>query len=181
MVILVGSDVRCTVGFVLQYAVRAVVVKTTESTVVDSGVLFLISPHVHVNHPILHLSVLLHFVLEQFLLVQLIIHVHVGALFIVEEVVQFLTHDNGLRAVFLIPVDYQQVEAHTENAVDNLAAVEDLLDGIVVRKVVDLVLVLVALAVVLEDALEVAIVDHGHRSVTVRVPAVPVEPVHWVF
>ena len=81
----------------------------------------------------------------------------------------------------MIPVDNEQVETHAEQAVNDFEDVEHFLDGVVVSEVVDGVLVLVALAVVLEHAVEVAPVDHGHGSVPVGVPAVSVEFVHRIL
>lgn len=64
MIVLVLPDVGCAISVVFQHTVRSVVVETAESTVVYSGVILNISSHVHVDHAILHLSILLHFVLE---------------------------------------------------------------------------------------------------------------------
>ena len=117
----------------------------------------------------------MHFVFEEFFFVNRIIHVDL--LLIVAKVVHLLAHDYLLRRVLLVPVYNEQVQAHTEEAVDDLETVEHFLDRVVVREVVDQVFIFVAFAVVFEYAVEVAPVDHRHGSVTIRVAAVAVEAV----
>lgn len=128
-----------------------------------------------INCPVLQLAVLLHFVFEEFFLVNCI--VHVDLLLVVTKVVNLLAHDYLLRRVLLIPINNEQVQAHAEEAVDDFEAVEYFLDRVIIREVVDQVLILVAFAVVFEYAVEVAPVDHCHRSVAIRVATVTVEAV----
>lgn len=81
----------------------------------------------------------------------------------------------------MIPVNDQEIKTHTEDAIENLHAVEHFLDRLVVGVVVDLILVLIALARVLEDSLKVAIVNHGHGSMTIGITTVSVELVHGIL
>lgn len=126
------------------------------------------------------LAVLLHFVFKQFFFILGIVHDYL-LLVIAEIAVQLLTHNYVLGCVLLIPVNDEEVQAHAEEAVNDLNAIEHFLYSVVVGKVVDEVLVLVALAVVFENAVKIAPVNHCHRTVSVSVATVAVEPVNRIL
>ena len=97
------------------------------------------------------------------------------------DIIDVLTHDYLRGAVFLVPVNIEKVETHAEDAVEDLQTVEYFLDSLVVGVVVDLVLVFVALAWVLEHPLKVTVIDHGHRTVPIRIPTISVELMHRIL
>ena len=182
MIVLVLSYVWCTCRIVFQHTVCTIVVEATECAVIDAGVLLsILSTHMHINDSILHLPVLLHFVFKKFFFVNDIIH-HCRSVFVIaQEVIHFLTHDNALSTVLLVPVNNKKVQAHTKYTIDNLEAVEHLLYGVIVRKVVDLVLTLVALAVILHNSFKVAVVYHCHGSMAICVSTITIEAMHRVL
>ena len=91
----------------------------------------------HIYDSILHLTILLHFVFEELFFVLGV--VDVDSFLVVAEVVQSTSfaHDNVLGCVFLVPVDYEEIQAHAKEAVHNFQTVEHFLDCVVVREIVD--------------------------------------------
>lgn len=135
----------------------------------------------HINEPILHLTVLLHFVLEQFFFVQHVVHYAWIVQFVVQDFIDIFTKNYVGRAVLLVPIDDQEVEAHTKDAVKYLHTVENFLNCLIVNVVMDQILVFVAFTRVFKDTLEVAVHYHGHGSVPISVTTVAVELMYRIL
>ena len=93
---------------------------------------------------------------------------------IAQEIIHFLSENNLVGTVLLVPVNYKKVDAHTNNAVNDFNTVQDFLNCVVKSKVANFNITLF-LVLVFIHSFEIAVVKHCHGAMAISVSAITVE------